>query len=84
MIDLVIRDGQVVTPEGVGAWDVAVEGERIVAVAIADTVREGSTSRRDRPADSLGSGSTISEIATRPHEDWSKHGQVRSRKPGNR
>ena len=56
----------------------------LVAVAIADTVREGSTSRRDRPADSLGSGSTISEIATRPHEDWSKHGQVRSRKPGNR
>jgi low temperature requirement protein LtrA len=56
----------------------------LVAVAIADTVREGSTSRRNLPPDSLGSGSTSSEIATRPHEDWSKHGQVRSRKPGNR
>ena len=33
MIDLVIRGGQVVTPWGVGGWDVAVEGERIVAVA---------------------------------------------------
>src|SRR5690242_6026498 len=33
MLDLVIRCGQVVTPEGVGTWDVGVEGERIVAVA---------------------------------------------------
>ena len=33
MIDLVIRGGQVVTPWGVGQWDVAIEGSRIVAVA---------------------------------------------------
>ena len=33
MIDLVVRGGQVVTPWGVGEWDVAVEGEEIVAVA---------------------------------------------------
>ena len=33
MIDLIIRGGQVVTPWGVGGWDVAVEGEKIVAVA---------------------------------------------------
>ena len=33
MLDLIIRGGQVVTPWGVGAWDVAVEGEKIVAVA---------------------------------------------------
>jgi len=33
MIDLVIRGGQVVTPWGVGPWDVAIEGEKIVAVA---------------------------------------------------
>ena len=33
MIDLVIRGGQVVTPWGVGEWDVAVQGEKIVAVA---------------------------------------------------
>src|SRR5437899_8229763 len=38
MIDLVIRGGQVVTPEGVGAWDVGVDGERIVAVAAAGTL----------------------------------------------
>ena len=35
MLDLIIRGGQVVTPMGVGDWDVAVEGERIVAVAAA-------------------------------------------------
>ena len=33
MLDLVIRGGQVVTPWGVGGWDVAVQGEKIVAVA---------------------------------------------------
>jgi dihydropyrimidinase len=33
MLDLVIRGGQVVAPWGVGAWDVAVQGEKIVAVA---------------------------------------------------
>ena len=33
MVDLIIRGGQVVTPWGVGGWDVAVEGEKIVAVA---------------------------------------------------
>ena len=33
MLDLIIRGGQVVTPSGVGVWDVAVQGERIAAVA---------------------------------------------------
>ena len=33
MLDLIIRGGQVVTPQGVGVWDVGVEGERIAAVA---------------------------------------------------
>jgi dihydropyrimidinase len=33
LLDLVIRGGQVVTPWGVGEWDVAVQGEKIVAVA---------------------------------------------------
>src|SRR5262249_9385199 len=38
MLDLVIRGGEVVTPQGVGAWDVGVEGERIVAVAAPGTL----------------------------------------------
>jgi dihydropyrimidinase len=33
VLDLVVRGGRVVTPWGVGAWDVAVQGEKIVAVA---------------------------------------------------
>ena len=33
MIDLIVRGGQVVTPWGVGGWDIAVQGEKIVAVA---------------------------------------------------
>lgn len=37
MLDLVIRNGQVVTPQGPGAWEVAVQGERIVAVAAPGT-----------------------------------------------
>jgi dihydropyrimidinase len=38
MLDLVIRGGQVVTPEGVGSWDVGIEGERIAAVAAAGSL----------------------------------------------
>ena len=38
MIDLVIRGGQVVTPAGVGGWDVAIHGEKIVALAEPDTL----------------------------------------------
>jgi len=38
MLDLVIRGGQVVTPQGVGAWDVGIEGERIVAVGAPGTL----------------------------------------------
>lgn len=33
MLDLLIRGGLVVTPWGVGNWDVAIQGERTVAVA---------------------------------------------------
>jgi dihydropyrimidinase len=33
MLDLVIRGGQVVSPAGVGPWDVGIEAERIVALA---------------------------------------------------
>ena len=38
MFDLVIRSDRVVTPAGVGACDVAVQGERIAAVAAAGTL----------------------------------------------
>ena len=33
MLDLVIRGGRVVTPQGVGAWDLGVQGERIAVLA---------------------------------------------------
>ena len=33
MVDLVVRGDTVVTPQGVGAFDVAIAGEQIVAVA---------------------------------------------------
>ena len=32
MLDLLVRGGEVVTPGGVGRWDVAVQGEKIVAI----------------------------------------------------
>ena len=47
MIDLVIRGGQVVTPWGVGGWDVAVEGEKIVAVAQPKAPYPGDDGARD-------------------------------------
>ena len=42
MFDLIIRNGQVVTPWGVGDWDIAVQGEKIVAVAANHTLTEES------------------------------------------
>ena len=38
MVDTVLRGDAVVTPQGVGAYDVAIAGERIVAVAAAGTL----------------------------------------------
>jgi len=38
MLDAVVRNGQVVTPEGVGVWDIGIQGERIAAVAVAGTL----------------------------------------------
>ena len=32
MLDLILRDGQVVTPQRVARMDVAIQGEKIVAV----------------------------------------------------
>ena len=40
MLDLIVRGGQVVTPWGVGDWDVAVQGEKIVAVAAPGTLTD--------------------------------------------
>ncbi len=37
MIDLIIRGGQVVSPLGVGGWDVVIHGEKIVALAERET-----------------------------------------------
>ena len=40
MLDLVIKGGQVVTPQGAGFWDIGVQGEQIVAVAVPGTLPE--------------------------------------------
>jgi hypothetical protein len=36
MLDLVIRNGEVVTPQGVGRWTVGIRGEQIAYVGIDD------------------------------------------------
>src|SRR5262245_1060551 len=43
MIDLIVRGGQVVTPQGVGPWDIAIEGERIAAVVAPGALAPGPT-----------------------------------------
>ena len=40
MLDLIVRGGQVVTPWGVSDWDVAIQGEKIVAVAAPGALTE--------------------------------------------
>src|SRR2546421_9009899 len=41
MLDLVISGGRVVTPSGVGDWDVGVQGERITALGAPGTLDAG-------------------------------------------
>ena len=48
MFDLIIRGGDVVTPQGVVCSDVAVAGETIVAIAASGTLAAGSRQARDR------------------------------------
>ena len=45
MLDLVIRGGDVVTPQGVARLDIAVKGETIAAVAQSGTL-DGVTAAR--------------------------------------
>jgi dihydropyrimidinase len=45
MLDLIIRGGDVVTPEGVVRCDVAIKGERIVALSAAETLAAGDAAR---------------------------------------
>jgi dihydropyrimidinase len=42
MIDLVIRGGQVITPQGAGRWDVGIDGEKIAVVAAEGTLPTGN------------------------------------------
>ena len=41
MLDLVIRGGRVVTPSGVGNWDLGVQGERVAALGAPGTLEAG-------------------------------------------
>src|SRR5688572_5842051 len=45
MFDLLIRGDRVVTPQGAGAYDITVQGEKIVAMAALDTFSADSARR---------------------------------------
>ena len=45
MLDLIIRGGDVVTPQGVAKCDLAIKGETIVAVAAPGTLADGDAAR---------------------------------------
>ena len=45
MIDILIHGDRVVTPSGVGAWDIAIAGEQICAVAAPGTIRDSDAGR---------------------------------------
>ena len=47
MVDIIIHGGQVVTPAGVGDWDVVVHGEKIVAVTQPNTFPADADKRID-------------------------------------
>jgi D-hydantoinase len=66
MLDIVIRGGQVVTVDGVGASDVAIEGERIVAVAAPGTL----TGNAGRVIDATGKLVIPGGIDPHVHTGW--------------
>ena len=45
MIDILVHGDRVVTADGVGAWDVAIAGDKIHAVAAPGTLRDGDAAR---------------------------------------
>src|ERR1043166_8189700 len=45
VIDILIRGDRVVTANGVGAWDIAVAGEKILSVAAPGTVKDADAGR---------------------------------------
>ena len=61
MLDLVIRGGQVILPDGVGAWDVGIEGERIAAIALPGTLPTDSARVIDA------SGKIVTPGGVEPH-----------------
>ena len=58
MLDLVIRNGEVVTPQGVGRWIVGIRGEQVAYVGIDDPAlqagRTASPAHNWRPPSSSG------------------------------
>ena len=50
MVDLFIRGDTVVTPQGVGAYDIAIAGEKIVGVAASGSFPLPPKARGDRRA----------------------------------
>ncbi|MBI4507638.1 MAG: hypothetical protein HY691_19070, partial [Chloroflexi bacterium] len=70
MLDVVIRGGQVVTPEGVGSWDVAIQGEQIVALAAPGTL----TGDVGRLLDATGKLVIPGGIDPHVHTRWSLDG----------
>ena len=45
MFDLIIRGDRVVTPHGMGAWDVAVKGDKIAALTAPNTLDDDAAKR---------------------------------------
>ncbi len=79
MLDLIIRGSQVVTPWGVSDWDVAVQGEKIVAVAAPGTLTEESVRIIDA------SGKILAPGGIEPHAHISApvmgHGDLKTAPP---
>jgi dihydroorotase-like cyclic amidohydrolase len=43
MLDLIIKNGTVVTPWGSGSWDIGISGEKIVSVSLTGTSNDEAT-----------------------------------------
>lgn len=73
MFDLIIRGDAVVTPQGVGSYDIAISGERIAAVAAPNSLPDTAAAR---VVDATGKFVIPGGIDTHVHCKWPVIGQT--------
>ena len=72
MLDLIVRGGDVVTPQGVGNFDVAVSGQTIAAVAAPGTLDDATVARVIDASSRIVMPGGVDPVHVHMHHPWIK------------